>query len=140
MAETAFVALGSNVGDRQGYLAAARVMMASLASTQLVAASRVEETAPLGGVAQGPYLNQMAALRTGLPPLMLLAALQGIERALGRVRSVRWGARTIDLDIVRYGDVELALPSLSLPHPGIAERDFWRREVAELTALVARAA
>jgi 2-amino-4-hydroxy-6-hydroxymethyldihydropteridine pyrophosphokinase len=140
VAELAFVALGSNLGDRHAYLARARMAMASLAHTQLIAASRVEETAPLGAAPQGPYLNQMVVLGTALPPLVLLAALQRIERGLGRVRGVRWGARTIDLDIVKYGDVALTLPSLTVPHPRIGERGFWRRELAELNAIVARAA
>lgn len=140
MADTAYVALGSNLGDRAAYLAAARNRLSLLPRTRLLAASRVEETAPLGAMAQGPYLNQMVALRTGLAPLALLAALQGIEGALGRVRGARWGARVIDLDIVRHGDVRLAHPALTLPHPGVGTRDFWAREMAELALLLRRAA
>lgn len=140
MAEVAFVALGSNMGDRAAFLATARVALTNLGATSLVAASRVEETAPFGPVPQGPYLNQMVALATSHPPLMLLAELQRIERALGRVRGTRWGPRTIDLDLVRYGSHVLDLPTLALPHPGIATRDFWRREIAELTSLLERAA
>ena len=72
--------------------------MSLLPATRLAAISSVEETAPLGGLAQGPYLNQMVALETRLAPSALLAALHGIESALGRVRGVRWGPRTIDLE------------------------------------------
>jgi 2-amino-4-hydroxy-6-hydroxymethyldihydropteridine diphosphokinase len=98
-----------------------------------MAVSSIEETAPLGAMAQPPYLNQMVALDSGLPPEALLAALHGIERALGRVRGARWGARTIDLDLVRFGDRRIRTAALALPHPGLATRDFWQRELAELT-------
>lgn len=134
------VALGSNLGDRRAWLAAARAALSLLPRTRLVAASSVEETAPFGAGAQGPYLNQMVRLDVALEPLALLAALQGIERRLGRVRRARWGARTIDLDVVRYGDLRLQSPALTLPHPGIASRAFWQRELAELDRMSERAA
>jgi 2-amino-4-hydroxy-6-hydroxymethyldihydropteridine diphosphokinase len=70
-----------------------------------------------------------------LHPLALLRALQGIERRLGRVRSRRWGARTIDLDIVRFGSVSLRTRELVLPHPGLRDRAFWQREAAALRAV-----
>ncbi len=131
-AERAFIALGSNLGDREGHLAAARAALAALPRTRLVGASRVEETAPLGGMDQPPYLNQMVALVTALEPRALLAACQAIERSRGRVRAEQWGARTLDLDIVRYGDRRVAEPDLIIPHPGLPHRDFWQRELAEL--------
>jgi 2-amino-4-hydroxy-6-hydroxymethyldihydropteridine diphosphokinase len=131
-AERAFVALGSNLGDRVEHLAAARAALAALPRTRLVAASRVEETAPLGGMEQPPYLNQMVALETRLDPRALLAACQAIERSRGRVRTEHWGARTLDLDIVRYGDRRVAEPDLIIPHPELPNRDFWQRELAEL--------
>ena len=140
MADRAFVALGSNVGPRQSHLAAALSALSLLPATRLAAASRVEETAPFGPVAQGPYLNQMVVLETGLRPLPLLEALHGIERALGRRRAVRWGPRTIDLDLVRYGGERVDSARLTLPHPGIPTRDFWQREIAELELLLGRAA
>ncbi len=132
----AFVALGSNLGDREAYLAFARESLRALPSTRLMAASRVEETTPLGGRKQPDYLNQMVWLRTRLSPRELLAACQRIERAAGRMREVtgRWESRTLDLDIVRYDDITLDEPGLTLPHPGLAERDFWQRELAELLA------
>jgi 2-amino-4-hydroxy-6-hydroxymethyldihydropteridine diphosphokinase len=130
--EHAFLALGSNLGDRAGHLRSARAAIAALPETRIVAASSVEETAPLGGMAQPPYLNQMLLVETGLDPRVLLEACQAVERAAGRVRGVRWGARTLDVDIVRYGDRTIAEPGLILPHPGVADRDFWRRELAEL--------
>ena len=131
-AERAFIALGSNLGDREGHLAAARAALAALPRTRLVGASRVEETAPLGGMDQPPYLNQMVALVTALEPRALLAACQAIERSRGRVRAEHWGARTLDLDIVRYGDRRVAEPDLISPHPGLPHRDFCQRELAEL--------
>jgi 2-amino-4-hydroxy-6-hydroxymethyldihydropteridine diphosphokinase len=138
--EIAFVALGSNLGDRRAHLAQARVAISLLPGSRLIAIGSIEETAPLAGMSQPPFLNQMVALDTSLPPASLLGALHGIERALGRVRSTRWSARTIDLDIVRHGEREVRTPSLTLPHPGIAHRDFWRRELAELDAILSRAA
>ncbi|HET7426719.1 MAG TPA: 2-amino-4-hydroxy-6-hydroxymethyldihydropteridine diphosphokinase [Gemmatimonadales bacterium] len=133
-AERAYVALGSNLGDRAGHLATAREALARLPDTALVAASRVEETAPLAGMAQPPYLNQMVLLETRLSPRELLEACQAIERAEGRVRSERWGARTLDLDIVRYGRQHIREPDLIIPHPELPHRDFWLRELAELQA------
>lgn len=140
MAERVLIALGSNVGDRPAYLAGARTAVASLPATRLVAASRVEETAPFGAGAQGPYLNQMILVHSALAPRALLAQLQRIERALGRVRHRRWGARTIDLDIVRMGTVVLQSADLVLPHPGLPERAFWREEIDELMAMLEQAA
>jgi 2-amino-4-hydroxy-6-hydroxymethyldihydropteridine diphosphokinase len=83
---------------------------------------------------QPPYLNQMVLLETALDPRALLAACQAIERSRGRVRGERWGARTLDLDIVRYGHRRIADPDLIIPHPGLPHRDFWTRELAELEA------
>ena len=133
-AERVYVALGSNVGDREGHLAHARARLANLDGTRLIALSAVEETAPLGPVPQGPYLNQMALLETELAPTALLAQLQAIEVERGRVRNLRWGPRTLDLDIVRFGDRELRDPALVIPHPELPHRSFWLRELAELEA------
>jgi 2-amino-4-hydroxy-6-hydroxymethyldihydropteridine diphosphokinase len=140
MAERAYVALGSNLGDRAAQLDRARAAMTLLPATRLAATSSVEETAPLGAMAQPPYLNQMVALDTALAPATLLAALHAIERAQGRLRGARWAARTIDLDLVRYGDRRLQTPTLTLPHPGLASREFWQRELAELARALGAAA
>jgi 2-amino-4-hydroxy-6-hydroxymethyldihydropteridine diphosphokinase len=131
--EWAFVALGSNLGDRDAYLAQARTALAALPDTELVAASRIEETAPLGPVPQPPYLNQMVLLHTGLAPRFLLEACLAIERAAGRERRERWGPRTLDLDLVRVGGRTVSDPDLRLPHPEIPHRAFWRRELVELS-------
>ena len=133
-AERAYVALGSNLGDRAGHLGAAREALAKLPDTEVVAASAVEETAPLAGMTQPPYLNQMVLLETRLTPRELLEACHEIERARGRVRGERWGPRTLDVDIVRYGRRRVAEPDLIIPHPELPNRDFWLRELAELQA------
>ena len=126
------MALGSNVGDRAAHLAFARERLGQLPDTRLVAASRVEETAPLGPVAQPLYLNQMVLLETTLEPVALLAHCRRIEAERGRERRERWGPRTLDLDIVRYGDKTVRQPDLTIPHPELPNRDFWQREIAEL--------
>ena len=127
-----YVALGSNLGDRKGYLAAARSALDTLPGTRLVAASQTEETEPLGGMDQPAYLNQMLLLETTMSPRDLMHACQAIEAANGRVHLTHWGSRTLDIDIVRYGNLSLADPDLVLPHPGLALREFWQRELAEL--------
>lgn len=133
------MALGSNMGDRAAHLAYARERLAALPGTRVVAASRVEETAPLGGgaVRQGPFLNQMVLLETTLSPADLLTRALAIEAERGRTRvsGARWGPRTLDLDIVRYGTQAVHEPDLTIPHPELPRRDFWQREIAELEGL-----
>ncbi len=128
----AAIALGSNLGDRHEHLRAARAAIGALPGTRLLAATGVEETPPLGGLEQPAYLNQMLLVETVLSPHDLLCALQAIETANGRERRVHWGSRTLDLDIVRYDGLVLTTTELTLPHPGVATRDFWQRELAEL--------
>ena len=131
-AARAAIALGTNLGDRHEHLRSARAAIGALPGTRLLAATRVEETPPLGGMEQPAYLNQMVLVETTLAPRVLLQALQEIESANGRERHGHWGARTLDLDIVRYDDLVLTTTDLTLPHPGVATRDFWQRELAEL--------
>ena len=130
------MALGSNVGDRAAHLAHARDQLAALPGTHVVAVSRVEETAPLGPVPQGAYLNQMVLLETTLTPEALLAECRAIEAERGRERRERWGPRTLDLDIVRFGVREVHEAGLTIPHPELPRRDFWLREIAELETLI----
>lgn len=132
MGEQAAIALGSNLGDRAASLAAARAGIAALPLTCLLRASAIEETAPVGPVAQGPFLNQMLLVETGLAPRPLLEALLAIETRQGRVRAERWGPRTLDCDIVLYGGLRLSEPGLIIPHPELANRPFWLRELKEL--------
>jgi 2-amino-4-hydroxy-6-hydroxymethyldihydropteridine diphosphokinase len=131
-AEVVYVALGSNVGDRESHLSAARAALALLPGTHIVGMSEVEETEPLGPAGQDRYLNQMLAIRTVLEPVDLLRELQRIESERGRTRSDRWGPRTLDLDIVRYGVRQIATDELIVPHPELPRRDFWQRELAQL--------
>jgi len=126
------IALGSNLGDRAAHLAAARAALGRLPGAQVVAATAVEETAPVGPVAQGAFLNQMVLVETTLTPRALLDALLDIERAAGRVRAERWGPRTLDCDIVRFGARTVREPGLTVPHPELPNRPFWQRELAEL--------
>ena len=132
--ERVYVALGSNLGDRAAHLQAARDALGSLPGTRLVAVSTVEETAPLGGMDQPAYLNQMVLLETTLTPRDLLHALQSIEQREGRTRHEHWGSRTLDLDIVRFGTRRVDESDLIIPHPELPNRAFWRRELAELSA------
>jgi 2-amino-4-hydroxy-6-hydroxymethyldihydropteridine diphosphokinase len=109
--------------------------MAALAHCEIVGESAIEETAPIGLVDQPNFLNQMIALETTLSPRDLLAYLQGIERSEGRTRGardVRWGPRTLDLDIVCFEHQAADEPGLRVPHPELPNRDFWQRELAEL--------
>ena len=132
--DVAFVALGSNLGDRAKHLARAREALAQLPRSRVLAESAIEETAPIGPVPQGAFLNQMVALETQLSPRELLVELQRIEQAEGRTREVRWGPRTLDLDIVRFERQSVRDDDLIVPHPAIADRAFWQRELAELRA------
>jgi 2-amino-4-hydroxy-6-hydroxymethyldihydropteridine diphosphokinase len=130
-----YVALGSNVGDRAAHLTYAVAQLAGLPETRVIAASRVEETPPIGPIAQEPYFNQMVLLETNLTPAVLLRACRAIEAERGRERRLRWGPRTLDLDIVRFGERTVREPDLTIPHPELPNREFWRREMAELDAL-----
>ncbi len=132
MRDIAFIALGSNLGDRAEYLAAARRAIDALPTSRIVAASAVEETPPFGPVPQGPYLNQMIALETELDPAALLAALLRIEQAAGRTREVRWGPRTLDLDLLLYDAERISEPDLVVPHPRMHQRRFVLEPLAEI--------
>ena len=132
MKDVAYIALGSNVGQREVFLAEGLKGIAALAKTRVLRQTEAEETAPLGPVTQGPFLNQMIAIETELTPQDLLVALQEIERAAGRVRAERWGPRTLDLDIVLFENQTVRQANLVVPHPELSNRDFWLRELAAL--------
>jgi len=127
-----FVGVGSNLGDRWAHLALAGRELRATPGIALVRASRVWDTAPIGPP-QPRYLNAALELETTLAPLPLLDALQRIERAGGRVRGpVRWAARTLDLDLLLYGDEVVRLPRLVVPHPDLVSRRFALAPLAEL--------
>lgn len=127
---TAYIALGSNLGDR---LASLRAAVAGLADVgTVVAVSSVYETDPVGVVDQPAFLNAVLRLRTSLPPHELLAVLLAIEAALGRVRPYHHAPRTLDLDLLVYDDLVLDTPTLTLPHPRLHERAFVLVPLAEI--------
>jgi 2-amino-4-hydroxy-6-hydroxymethyldihydropteridine diphosphokinase len=132
MAEV-FIGLGSNLGDRARNLAEARAALAD-GILKLIALSSVYETEPWGPVLQGRYLNQVLRGETRLQPRALIAAFHRIEKSLGRERTkeVRYGPRTIDLDLLTYDDLKLAEPGLEIPHPRLLERAFVLAPLAEI--------
>ncbi len=128
----AYVGLGSNLQQPLLQLRNALVAIAHLPASQLVQVSSVYRSAAVGPGEQPDYLNAVLRLDTSLRPAELLAALQAIEQAQGRVRTVRWGARTLDLDILLYGDRTIATPSLAIPHPELQQRNFVLYPLAEI--------
>ena len=132
MKDVAYIALGSNLGQREVFLAQARAAIAALPGTRVLGETVVEETAPIGPVAQGPFLNQMIAIETELSPGDLLTELHRIEAEAGRVRRSRWGPRTLDLDIVLFEHQSVRDKGLTVPHPELSRRDFWLTELATL--------
>lgn len=129
-ASTAYLGLGSNVGDRAGHLHQALADLAKIG--KVTAVSSLYETVPWGRREQPPFLNAACRMCTALPPEALLQALQGIEAAMGRQRLERWGPRTIDLDILFYDDLVIETAQLIIPHPLLAERAFVLVPLAEI--------
>ena len=132
----AFLSLGANLGDRAAALRAAREALAALPGTTLLASSRLYETAPQDLADQPPFLNEVVCLETTLSPDELLAAAQRIEQDAGRVRAVRFGPRTLDVDILLFQGVESDRPELTLPHPRLWQRAFVLVPLAELHVAV----
>lgn len=133
----AFIGIGSNVGDREGHLERARAGLAALPGTSLAKWSRVYETEPVGPVAQGNFLNCAAELLTALDPFELRRRLARIETEEGRdaaARKVKWGPRTLDLDILLFDDRVISTDELIVPHPMMHERLFVLRPLCDLDA------
>jgi 2-amino-4-hydroxy-6-hydroxymethyldihydropteridine diphosphokinase len=130
----AYVGLGANLGDREGTIGRALQLLASDSGIDLVAVSTLRETEPVGDTDQPFFLNGAAMVETKLSPRELLARLLAIERELGRVRNEerRFGPRTIDLDLLVYGDSVVDEPGLTVPHPRLAERRFALEPLHEL--------
>lgn len=128
MIERIFVALGSNLGDRQAQIDEAVRRIAALPTTSVIAVAPVIETEPLlppdDPTPQPRYFNTVAELRSTLEPEPLLAALKEIERAMGRVTTTRWASRLIDLDLILHGARKHSSERLTLPHPGLTLRAF----------------
>ena len=127
----AFIGLGANLGDRARQIDAACLDIAALPMTTLVARSALYASAPLDAPG-GEYLNAVARVRSALAPLELLRALQAIETRHGRVRPFAGAPRTLDLDLLLYGDLVLASDELTLPHPRLHERAFVLVPLAEI--------
>jgi 2-amino-4-hydroxy-6-hydroxymethyldihydropteridine diphosphokinase len=128
---TAYIGLGSNLGDREKMLRGALDALREHEGIEVTSVSRFHETEPVGPP-QGKYLNAVAEIRTTLDPRELLGALQGIEDRFGRERAVRWGPRTLDLDLLLYGDEIINEPDLQVPHPHMHERLFVLEPLCEI--------
>ena len=130
---SAYIGLGSNLQNPARQLATAIAHLEKLQQSKLVAVSRLYRSAAVGPGSQPDYLNAVARLDTDLAPLPLLAALQQIERRQGRDRTVRWGPRTLDLDILLYGNRQIGTPELTVPHPSMSLRNFVLYPLMQLT-------
>jgi 2-amino-4-hydroxy-6-hydroxymethyldihydropteridine diphosphokinase len=131
---TAYIGLGSNLDDPLNQIEQAALELAALPGCQLLALSPRYRSAPMGPADQPDYINAVAALATQLEPLALLDALQAIEQQHGRQRLLRWGARTLDLDLLLYGEQTIDHPRLMVPHPGMLERAFVLVPLADIAA------
>jgi 2-amino-4-hydroxy-6-hydroxymethyldihydropteridine diphosphokinase len=129
----AFVGIGANLGDREATIRRAVELLDEIDGIEVVAMSTLRETEPWGPVEQPPFVNGAVAVETALEPSELLAALLDVERLLGRTRAgERWGPRTIDLDLLLYGERVVDEPGLAVPHPRLHERRFALEPLAEL--------
>jgi 2-amino-4-hydroxy-6-hydroxymethyldihydropteridine diphosphokinase len=128
----AYVGLGSNLGDREQVIADAVSLLGEHPEIDVLVTSALRETEPWGPVVQPRFLNGAVSVETTLAPRALLEALLDVERRLGRVRDERWGPRTIDLDLLVYGDQIVDEPGLRVPHPRLAERRFALEPLADL--------
>lgn len=130
---TAYIGLGGNLDDPRALLASARQAIAALPGVRETAFSSFYRSAPMGPADQPDYVNAVMAVETTLPPHELLNALRRIEQSHGRVRTgLRWGPRTLDLDILLCGEEQIHDEALTVPHPGIAEREFVLYPLAEI--------
>jgi 2-amino-4-hydroxy-6-hydroxymethyldihydropteridine diphosphokinase len=128
----AFVGIGSNLGDREAHVKSALELLAADQGIDVVAVSELRETDPVGPVEQGRFVNGAVLLETELSPRELLGRLLTIEGRLERVRNERFGPRTIDLDLLVYGDAVVDEPGLTVPHPRLHERRFALEPLADL--------
>ena len=128
----AYVGLGANLGPREITLQRAVELLAEVNGVDVLTVSQLRETEPVGVVDQPRFLNGAVQVETTLTPRALLDMLFEIERALGRIREERWGPRTVDLDLLVYGDLSVDEPGLRVPHPRLHERRFALEPLAEL--------
>ena len=130
--ETVLIAFGTNLGDRDDSIRKMLDLVADTPGVRVTRCSSIYETAPVGGPEQGAYLNGVFLAACELTPEDLHKELQRIESVLGRTRAVRWGPRTMDLDILLFGDRIVHTPELTVPHPRMAERAFVLVPAAEV--------
>jgi 2-amino-4-hydroxy-6-hydroxymethyldihydropteridine diphosphokinase len=128
----AYIGVGSNLGDREATIGRAVALLGSCADVDVLGMSTLRETEPWGPVEQPRFLNAAIAVETSLEPRALLGVLLDVERRLGRVREERFGPRTIDLDLLVYGDAVVDEPGLIVPHPRLHERAFALEPLREL--------
>jgi len=129
----AFISLGSNLGDRKKNILKAVEELGKVSGIQVRRMSRLYETKPVGKTDQPDFINAVVEVESALPADALLDGLQGIETRLGRVRTERWGPRTIDLDLLVFGEARIDTDRLTVPHPRMKERRFVLEPLAELT-------
>jgi 2-amino-4-hydroxy-6-hydroxymethyldihydropteridine diphosphokinase len=127
-----YISIGSNLGDRKKHIESAIEKLEETEKIEVKRVSGIYETKPVGGPKQGKYLNGAIEIETGLGPRELLTKLQDIEKQLGRKRTIKNGPRTIDLDILLYGDSNIDEPDLKIPHPRMRERDFVMKPLKEI--------
>ena len=128
-----YLGVGSNLGNRRKNITRALQKIKALKDTKVLKVSKIIQTLPQGGpVNQGKFLNAALKIQTKIPALKLLGILKKIEKDLGRTKTVRWGPRTIDLDILFYGDRIINRKDLTIPHPRVFEREFVTRPLLEI--------
>lgn len=132
MPETAYIGLGSNMGNKEENINKALELLGVSPGIKVKKVSSLYRTAPVGNNSQDWFLNNVAEVETGLSPQELLSILFKIEDKLGRVRTVRWGPRIIDLDLLIFGNEEIQEPGLTVPHPRMFERAFVMAPLAEI--------
>jgi 2-amino-4-hydroxy-6-hydroxymethyldihydropteridine diphosphokinase len=128
----AYISLGSNIGDREHLLQEAITLLHQPPFIDVVSCSSIYDTEPVGYLDQSSFLNMVIAVSTTGSPHELFTAMMAVEKDLGRTRDIRWGPRTIDLDLLLYGNVELKTSELTIPHPRMHERCFVLIPLAEL--------
>ncbi len=127
-----FIGIGSNLGQREEFIKSAVKKIKELKATKVIKVSKIIETNPVGGPAQRKFLNAAVKISTGLKPSELLKKLKRIERELGRTRTIRYGPRTIDLDILIYADKIINHRNLKVPHPKMFGREFVLKSLSEI--------
>lgn len=133
-----YIGIGSNLGDRRALIDKAIAALQAATDIKVTGVSSIYETDPVSDIPQGKYLNGVIEIETGIGAVALLKLLQDIEKSLGRVRTVKNAPRTIDLDILYYGDEKINIKDITVPHPRIMEREFVLKGLRELAPELAR--